>query len=235
MNIQFFICFHKKLYDIYNITTDEKEKYLTFYGVKNKDTLQKNIVYEYELPHYNSVLQQHTYNEGSCIYHVYKNKLYTKYDYVGFCQYDMIFPETIFSHIESTISNNNNTIFYLDFFGWAFLGGQTTITHNYPNSMAGLQSYNLFFNKTYTTDDLIRNKMNVCNTFLIPKKMYEKMMSWLLQYFRDDIFINKCNNGHTFDPGHMIEALTSMFLALEINEGAVYEKLQLQHSSNLKI
>ena len=32
----------------------------------------------------------------------------------------------------------------------------------------------------------------------------------------------------------MIEALTSMFLALEINEGASYEKLNLLHDHQIK-
>jgi hypothetical protein len=66
--------------------------------------------------------------------------------------------------------------------------------------------------------------------------MYEKMMSWLIQYFNHDINkINTCNNGINFNPGHMIEALTSMFLSLEISEGAVYEKIQLEHNHNFKI
>ena len=62
------------------------------------------------------------------------------------------------------------------------------------------------------------------------------MMSWLLHYFNDDIHkINTCNNGYPFDPGHMIEALTSMFLSLEISEGAVYEKMELTHSDHYKV
>ena len=138
-------------------------------------------------------------------------------------------------NVEYKISKNSNTIFYVDFFKWAFLGGQTTITHDYCNVPAGLKSYNDFFKKNYTTDDLIRNKMITCNTFLIPKKMYEKMMSWLIQYFRDDVKINTCVNGHRFDPGHMIEALTGMFLSLEISEGAVYENLHLSHDHKFKI
>jgi len=228
MNIQFFVCFHKQVFNIYDISLDN-EKYLTFYGVKEKIE-RSRVIYEYELPHYNDVLQKKDYNEGSCIYHVYKNNLYTPYDYVGFCQYDMSFSNSTFKHIES---NLGNTIFYLDFFNWAFLGGQSTIIKNYPNIPAGLKNYNEFFNTKYTPDDLIKNKMIVCNTFLIPKKMYEKMMSWLIHYFKD---IEKLYifNKHQFNPGHMIEALTGMFLSLEINEGAVYEPLNIKHEQHLK-
>jgi hypothetical protein len=147
----------------------------------------------------------------------------------------MIFSELFFNNIESKLLDNINTIFYLDFFQWAFLGGQTTIIKDYHNISAGLKSYNNFFNKNYTTENLIANKMIICNTFLIPKKMYEKMMSWLMDYFKDcinDEYI--CDYGHHFNPGHMIEALTGMFLSLEINEGAVYEKLNLIHDHAYK-
>jgi hypothetical protein len=239
MNLQFFVCFHKKIFDeIYKISEEENKNYLTFYGVKDKDLeTDKNIIYEYELTNYNSTLQKNNYNEGSCIYHIYKNDLYNKYDYIGFCQYDMIFLENFFIKIEEKINSNNiNIIFYLDFFKQSFLGGQTIITDNYSNIPSGLKSYNKFFNKNYTTKNLVSNKMIICNTFLISKKIYEKMMSWLIQYFRNDINkIYKSKDGRNFNPGHMIEALTSMFLSLEISEGAIYEKLNLEHNHEFKI
>ncbi len=87
MNIQIFVCFHKKIYpEIYEITISENENYLTFYGVKNKYNNVKNIIYEYELDYYNPIFQNNDYNEASCIYHIYKNNLYSKYNYIGFCQ-----------------------------------------------------------------------------------------------------------------------------------------------------
>jgi hypothetical protein len=240
MNLQFFVCFHKKIFhEIYKISTTEKKKYLTYYGVKDKETNtpdSANIIYEYELTNYNPVIQANVYNEGSCLYHVYTNNLYAKYDYIGFCQYDMIFHENVFKKIETTISKTDNIIYYLDFFPWAFLGGQTTIIKDYHHIPAGLKNYNAFFNKNYTAEQLVLNKMIICNTFLIPRKTYQKMMSWLIQYFRDDIRLkNTCESGYVFDPGHMIEALTSMFLALEINEGGRYEKLEIEHHSRFKV
>ena len=237
MNLQVFVCFHKKIFpDIYKVCSTENETYLTFYGVKDKYSGIKNVIYEYELNHYNPMLQKNKYNEGSCIYHIYKNNLYNKYDYIGFCQYDMVFPDYFFKDVEYKISKNNNTILHLDFFHNAFFGGQTTIIKDYFNIPAGLNSYNAFFNTNYTSWHLISNKMITNNTFIIPRKMYEKMMAWLVQYFKDDIHkLNKCDYGHEFDPGHMIEALTGMFLSLEINEGAVYEKLNLDHNHDYKL
>ena len=217
MSLQFFVCFHQKIYPkIYKISSKENNKYLTFYGVKNKDaTLNKNVIYEYELAHYNHKLQENKYNEGSCIYHIYKNDLYTKYDYIGFCQYDMIFPQSFFKNIKHKLLSNNNVMFT-----------QSNLKDN----------YNKFFGTNHKPDVLLKNKMITCNTFLIPTKMYVKMMSWLIQYYKDDINIKFiCANQHKFNPGHIIEALTSMFLALEICEGAVYEKLYLEHNHKYKI
>jgi hypothetical protein len=150
-----------------------------------------------------------------------------------------MFPSNTFTQIEAILDTRlkelRPVIFYMDFFQWAFLGGQTTMIHDYHDIPAGLKSYNKFFNTKYTADHLISNKMIICNTFLIPKKMYEKMMSWLLPYFKDNIqVIHRCEKGYNFDPGHMIEALTSMFLSLEISEGAVYEKLALDHNHAYK-
>ena len=235
MNIQFFVCFHNKIiHKLYEISQIEKNSYLTFYGVKNRDHTLTNPIYEFELPNCNEILQKNKYNEGSCIYHVYTNRLYEKYDYIGFCQYDMIFRKDIFKNIENNISNN--TIFYLGFFESGFLGGQLTIVKDFYNIPSGLANYNAFFHTNYTVDDLIHNKMIVCNTFLIPIRIYVKMMYWLQHYFKEDIHVNNITgDGHDFDPGHMIEALTSMFLALEICEGAIYKKMDLEHNHNYKI
>ncbi len=235
MNLQFYVCFHKRIFpELYKMHETEK-KYITYYGVKDKDkNIDGNVLYEYELPNYNPSLQRNNYNEATCIYHVYKNDLYKKYDYIGFCQYDMVFKKEIFKNIELKISNNS--IFYLGFFGWAFLGGQTAIIKDYYNVPAGLKNYNAFFNTNYTIENLITNRMIKYNTFLIPKRMYEKMMPWLLQYFVDDIHTNNvCERGYTFNPGHMVEGLTAMFLALEICEGAKYEKIDLEHNHVYRI
>jgi len=60
MNIQLFVCFHKKIFsDCYKISQEEKEKYLTFYGVDNEDLeINKNVIYEYDLIDYNPILQK---------------------------------------------------------------------------------------------------------------------------------------------------------------------------------
>jgi hypothetical protein len=229
MNLQIFVVFHNKIFEeIYNITNEE-QKYITFYGVKNRYISNMDVVYENELKLYNPILQQKSYNEASCIYHVYINNLYSRYDYIGFAQYDMKFNSNIFNKISQLISPN--TIFCIGFFDKAFLGGQTSIIRNYNNVEAGLKNYNTHFNTNYVESDLINNKMIFANTFIIHKKMYKKMMSWLIEYFINDIDINMhdITNDCHFNPGHLIEALIGLFLSLEVAQGAKYELLDLTH------
>jgi hypothetical protein len=231
MNIKFFVVFHKIVYpELYKIKENDN-KYITFYGVNDKINID-NVIYEQELEIYNKNLQERKYNEGSCLYHIYMNKLYEEYDYIGFCQYDMIFEKDIFINIETQINTNHNTIFFIDFFDWTFLGGP--LVQDYDDYIGGLKSYNQYFNTSFTEHDLFNNKMPICNTFLVPKHIYVKMMSWLNQYYIDKIQISMYDkiNNFEFNPGHMIEGLTGMFLALETCNGAVYHRLDMTHSQS---
>jgi hypothetical protein len=67
----------------------------------------------------------------------------------------------------------------------------------------------------------------MCNTFVIHKKTFEKLMSWLLQYYRDDINVNR--HPHIGNAGQIPEALIGMFLSLEVLEGAEYYKFNVEH------
>jgi hypothetical protein len=235
MNFNIFIVFHKEIFEC-NYDIEKKDwDHITFYGVKNKIDISKNIIYEKALRFYKPILQKNTYNEGSALYHIYINNLYRKWDYVGFAQYDMKLKKNTISNIEKQLSSKNKAhqyIFYMDFFEWAFLGGQTIIISDYGPVENGLDNYNRFFKTSYTEDDLIRNKMIICNTFVIPSTMFKKMMDWMQQYFKNHIEPNMIDtkNFIEFNPGHMIEALTGMFLSLEVASGrARYIKIDILH------
>ena len=146
----------------------------------------------------------------------------------------MVYPEC-FSIMEKSFLNNHRTIFYYDFFPWAFLGGQTTITTDYPLFEAGLKNYNNFFETNFTEEQLVAVRMPYGNTFVIHYSIFEKMMDWMSQYFIKDIDRNmRDKNGESFNPGHMIEALTSMFLCLEVIQGAEYKKMSIHHEHAFK-
>jgi hypothetical protein len=217
---------------------------LTFYGVK-KEVLNiprgANTVYEKDLPIYNERLQMNKYNEGTCLYHVYTNRLYSQYEYVGFCQYDMSLDQPeIFRRAEIALRENSNVIFHEGIFplNCSFRGGQSAILVDYPFMKAGLASYNRTFKTNYNKETLLANRMIKCNSFLVPKPMYEKLMAWLLQYFHNDAHRSMLDEADNleFNPGHVIEALVGMFFALEIEEsGARYEIMHISHKHNLTV
>jgi len=236
LNMKVFVVFHKEFFPGIYYMNEEYKKYLTFYGVKEHQETTEDIIYEKELPLYEPIWQELKYNEGSALYHVYKNGLHLPYDFIGFFQYDMKVFSNCFPIMEETFKYNCRTIFYLDFFPWAFLGGQTTITTNYPHIEAGLKNYNKFFNTDYTEQQLIDFKMPISNTFVVHKTIFEKLMDWMSQYYIEGIDTWMTDEkGHGFNPGHMIEALTSMFLCLEVIQGAEYRKLSVHHDHDYNV
>lgn len=230
LNMKIFVVFHKEFFPGIYYINPEHRKYLTFYGVKEEQETTEDIIYEKDLPIYEPIWQQLRYNEGSALYHIYKNGLYKPYDFVGFFQYDMKVFSNCFSIMEDTFKYNCRTIFYLDFFPWAFLGGQTAITIDYPHFEAGLKNYNNFFNTNYTAIQLVHFKMPISNTFVVHVTIFEKLMNWMSQYYIEgiDTWMND-NTGRGFNPGHMIEALTSMFLSIEVMQGAEFRRLNIHH------
>lgn len=225
-SFNFFIVFHNEIYPgIYYISQEDKE-HLTFYGVNFRQKTDYKIIYEDELPIYNPAYQLTKYNEASALWHIYANKLHESYDYIGFGQYDMKIYSHFFSTIKNIIALNPNTIFYVDRFEAGFVGGQTTITADFDRFEGGLKNYNAYFNTNFTKEDVNNGHLICYNSFIIPNEMYERMMKWMNQYYFDDLPVCMYSvEGDPFTPGHMIEALTGMFLGLETLRGAQYFRI----------
>lgn len=113
------IIFHKNLLrEHYEVDkTFDLEKY-TFIKTNEKvDTdydaafFGQNIIKEWEIGNtYNPDLQQKSYMAPSAIYHAYKNKLHSRYDYVGFMEYDLIFNEDTTDAIQKLVDDNDELI-----------------------------------------------------------------------------------------------------------------------------
>jgi GR25 family glycosyltransferase involved in LPS biosynthesis len=233
VSIKLFVVFHNLIFDeLYTEMSKIDKESVTLYGVKNRQDSEFKTVYEADLPIYNPKLQADVYNEGSAFYHIYKNNLYNDCDYIGFGQYDMKIHADTFSSIRSTINSSNSPcIFIMDYFPdikiSGFLGCHNLIKSDLNGLESGLKTYNRMFNKTYTAEDVIQNRLIMCNTFVIHRKTFEKLMSWLIQYYRDDINVNR----HPLigNAGQIPEALIGMFLSLEVLEGAKYHKFNVEH------
>jgi hypothetical protein len=236
-SLHIFAVFHKFFYDeLYSeIQHEEESKMITLYGVKERqlNTTKLNMIYEADLPFYNPNFQKMVYNEGSGLYHLYVNELYKSCDYIGFCQYDMKFFENTISNIQNIIESSSidcifNIGYFPDIINNTFLGGHSIIVKNINQCECAINSYNKFFNTNYTSNNVIQNSLIHCNTFVIPSKMFERMMSWMKQYFIDDLILNK-QNSKLDNPGCLIEGLVGMFLSLEVFNGSKYYPLDVKH------
>src|SRR6516165_553463 len=110
--------FHNKLRDDMYKECPEILKHMIFFGVNQKyekiysKDKGYNILNEWELPHFRPEMQKDGYCQTSALYHIYKNKLYLDYDYLGFFQYDMQFTGASLKCFEDNMKNEDK-IFYL--------------------------------------------------------------------------------------------------------------------------
>jgi hypothetical protein len=232
MNIGIYLVFHKAIFEhLYDDVDEEDKNCLTLYGVNQEVNSSMNILYEKKLPIYRPLLQKLVYNEGSAFYHVYQNGLYKELDYIGFGQYDMkLFKHTI-PKIRDILQKDMNPIIVMDFFPdikeTGFLGCHNLIRTQLNRLECALTTYNRMFQTHFTLKDVIQNRLIMCNTFVISSALFETMMSWLIQYYRDDVNIDR----HPLigNAGEIPEALIGMFLSLEVFKGAKYYKFDIEH------
>ena len=236
-SIHIYSVFHSYFYDeLYSdIENEDDNKKITLYGVKQiqKNTTKLNMIYEADFKIYNPNFQKMKYNEGSALYHLYKNGLYKKYNYIGLCQYDMKFFSNTIKDISNVINNTTlDCIFNIGYFpdikATGFRGAHGLIVNKINNLSSGLETYNKFFKTNYASEHVIKNLLIYCNTFVIPSKMFENMMAWMEQYFIDDLILDK-SNSDCDNPGCVPEALVGMFLSLEVYKGAKYYPFHIKH------
>jgi hypothetical protein len=238
--LQIFTVFHKHIPPqiLKNLSPIEKHQ-ITLYGVRDRAQTLLNLVYEINFPIHNPIFQKKSFNEASALYHIYVNKIHHKSEFIGFTQYDMVFNTNSIHQIYQ--GSDDSVIFYHDFFQRWFLGGQYTILNDFDDENnniipGGLRSYNEFFGTNHTEQTLIDCKMPICNTFVMSSNRFDKMMSWMIQYFNPNLKTSyTCPLNYQFNPGHIIEALTSMYLALETADGNCrFQKMEISHLPELK-
>lgn len=236
-NIKIFNIWHHKLFsNCYSLLDDYSLKKIDMYAVNEKykkiyDTeLNFNIIREYELPYYDNIFQDTNFCQTSCFYHVYKNNLHSNIDYIGFIQYDMELDVDFIYDIENNFKENPNSICYSLLY--------TFDCENLHNILVNkiIEQYNLFFKTRHTYKSLFNdsseNKIILLHTFVIPTKMYSKLMSWYC-YIKDWIYVNCINK--TLSPisnAEITEILFGIFLLIQMNEDSsiTLHKLKLNHN-----
>ena len=217
---QFFVVFHKKIFDeCYEIFPEDiLYKYFTFIAVNEKIEKQYptnkkyKVINEWELPIYDKSFQERGYNENSVLYHVYANNLHKEFKYVGFFQYDMFFATNIVDFL-------NQNIVSPTLFGYTF---EDCITNfNERNTLKFLvNDYINFYNKPFSYKKIALN-----NAYIIPVENYENIMRWVTQLY-DKLYpwaFRPPNQSHFGHVGGIYERIMGFVLAGENLKDVVIE------------
>lgn len=237
-NVRIFDVWHHRLFKelLLDIPMKDRRK-IVCYGVNEKYEKEFdgvlleagfNIMFEYELPLYESIWQAKNYCQSSCLYHVYLNDdLYADMDYIGFMQYDMKCDAHAFANIESDIRDaqrdDKEIIFHentIHLFEAVIQHEPCILTHALPH-------YNAFFGTNLTASDILHDPrchtIPVVHTFVIPTSMFQRMMAWLSDYMKllesdPSKYPFKCSQAD------YLERLHGFFLAIECKRDNVYMK-----------
>lgn len=195
--LQFFVVFHSKLYDeCYSaIPEDVLRKYFTFIAVnpnipKVFTPNKYNIVNEWDLPIYDKTMQEKGYHENSAIWHVFINNLHKPFNHVGFFQYDMVFKSNLVEEVMESIRCSETPVYFplrIETFDFC-----NRITWWNPQMIVPvIKDYEHFFNTNFNYTKLYP----LCNTYILPVEIYEKVMSWVVQLY-DKIYHETMRHDH---------------------------------------
>jgi len=222
--IQIFIVFHKYIFDecYKNISQDILDKYFTFIAV-NKNIQKKyskkyKVINEWDLPIYDSKFQERGYNENSAIYHVYANNLHKPYKSIGFFQYDMVFNSLKIDSLEK--------MYYYKTYDFNFCSYKTWNEEKTLDFI--IKDYEIF-HKSFSKE----KQYPLYNSFIIPVKIYEKIMKWVIQLY-DKLYpwcIQPPNKTHFSHIGLIYERIMAYAIGQEDLEQI---QLNINHNHNLK-
>jgi hypothetical protein len=235
MNLRIFTVWHNKLYDeLYADVSESDLELFTMFGV-NEDYEKKytpnryNILFEYDLPIYNPNLQKHGYCQTTCMWHVWKNKLYQCLDYIGFIQYDMKPSHNMIKDIRETVELYNRPVIFHEQTEHALQSSRWAKGLVQPYEGSALEHYNKFFNTSYTLQNVLHIPIPIVHTFVIPTETFVKMMEWI------DSYITYLENMYPCYPSdksqsELLERCHGLFLAFEIaKNNMTMQPLQIAH------
>jgi hypothetical protein len=226
---------HHRLYDeLLSDLSEEDKQAIVCFGVNEaypklyNSAFNYNIMYEFDLPFYESIWQQHGYCQTSCMFHVYHNREHLKAQtpdnyssptgYIGFMQYDMKVDKDAFTYWKEKIAAAPKTrlIFHE-------LTIQTVHAFHRDNSLAthALAHYNHFFGTNLTPREIVAHPkcrfLPVVHTFIIPIDMFEKMMRWMTAYMRlaEETAARTGKFPFTISQAEYFEIVHGLFLVLE--------------------
>lgn len=243
---------HHRIFDAL-VSDVPKHRYpqLVFFGVNEDYPKEYNleagysVLLEYDLPHYRPELQKRGYCQTTCMYHCFANKLDDDLDFIGFMQYDIRVPAGFFERIEHEMKlcKDNGKV---PVWGALYLSLPETLrwcpglcNDNKPKS--ALRHYNAFFGTNYTVNDIMQHpvaskKLAYIHTFVMPKDMFRRMMSWITAYLE----LLDADEGKDYpaemSPPEYLERCHGLFIALESMrlDNIVYLDMGVSHDQGFK-
>lgn len=216
--------FHHKIFDDMYSDCPQILPDVTFFGVNQKfekvynDKNNYHIIWEWELAQFKPEMQANGYCQTSALYHIYKNKLYTNYDYIGCLQYDMKFLVSADKTFIDIFNTHQQPILYCLKGNHGLFGPGLLVPYVGETEKSCLKHYNDYFGTKWTMTDIVNNKLVndfiMLHTFVMPKSTFEKMMKWMCDYI-DNEFIHYQNKIKT-SPAEFLERVHALFLAVEI-------------------
>jgi len=243
-----YVTFFKKLYDEhYTLDSSLNLNNFTFvkvneeYEIELNNTLEYDILFEYDFCVYNADLQRKGYHENSVLYHLYKNNTYKQYDYIGFIEYDHVLTNGFCEIIQNTLEKTKeDLIFSFQTFNFTQLWDQGILMNPYrPEKQEGnprskwncinvmLDDYNNFFDTKYTLKDLAqKNCFPICHAVLIPINIFEKIMKFHM-FIIESGKVEKYHRFNWRSNAGLMERYFAVELALE--KAKIVDSIQLEH------
>jgi hypothetical protein len=236
-----FSVWHHRLFDeLLSDLSEEDRQAIVCFGVNEvypkeyNPNFNYNIMYEYNLPFYESNWQKHGYCQTSCMYHIYNNREHLKAQkpdcyssptgYIGFMQYDMKVDKDAFAYWKGRIaaataastSPATRLIFHE-----ITIPTITGFRRDRALETHALAHYNDFFGTNVTAREIVAHPkcrlMPVVHTFIIPIDMFEKMMSWMTVYMKlaEATFATTGKYPFNISQAEYFEIVHGLFLVIE--------------------
>ena len=220
------------LVQYYATNTDYKKYILTSNGESELLDKRDDVLLEYRLPRYDASIHKKGFMETSAYIHIYRNRLYLPYKFIGVTQYDMIWNNAVAHRIKSlnqknkVLAQTSGTI--LSRGRWHYL----MFAERFPLDFL-IDSFNKFFNTRYTQEDLKGRPLTLWQTYFMHRSVFEDLSRWL------SVLVNEVYPWANRPPyethwgflGSLIERAESIFFALR--KDLAISDIGLNHSENV--
>lgn len=248
-----FVVFHKYIIDrcyLNDLTFDKEHFIFIKCNPKFPAEFNKNhgyqVIVEKDLPFYNPSLQSSDkpYMAVSAIYHVYKNELHKKYDYIGFMEYDLSLQPDKNSKAVSAIQDFSRFTEQIDVMiqksdklivplsirhTFKSLFEQKNIVLNGKNAMSQIvNDYNQFKQTSYSLNNLIYQNPLVPTqqSFICDINTYNNLMKFIVYYIENKL-AERPNSWKR--PSTIMDRCIGVSLLLDLEQNVNFQCVPLLH------